>query len=242
MRLYLNITPNKAIVPFDCQPKLLGTLHKWLGAANIYHDAISIYSLSWLMGGRRKGRGLDFSNGAQMFISSPDGDFLHQLINGVLATPKINYGMEVSTVDMQSIPDFGRKAYFRLANPALVKLKREGQADKHLVEPGRLSAEVLTQVMRSKLKEAGLGHLNIHLRFDEEYPHPKTKLYWEPKRGGGRIGNRTLLCPVIAEGDPEAIAFAYDVGVGHSTGMGFGAVERGTKLHFDSKDLKMERV
>lgn len=38
------------------------------------------------------------------------------------------------------------------------------------------------------------------------------------------IGNRANMCPVIIDGRPETKAFAWEVGIGNSTGIGFGSI------------------
>ena len=38
------------------------------------------------------------------------------------------------------------------------------------------------------------------------------------------IKNKASICPVIVKGTSEQIAFAWNVGVGNSTGIGFGAL------------------
>ena len=39
------------------------------------------------------------------------------------------------------------------------------------------------------------------------------------------IKHRASLCPVVIEGDPVAISFAWNVGAGHLTGSCFGALK-----------------
>jgi CRISPR-associated endoribonuclease Cas6 len=82
----------------------------------------------------------------------------------------------------------------------------------------------MTKTMQTKLRAAGLEqHADaVSVRFDTSYAGAKTKLV--DIHG---IKNRTSVCPVIVEGSPEAVAFAWDVGVGHSTGAGFGALSVG---------------
>jgi len=60
---------------------------------------------------------------------------------------------------------------------------------------------------------------NVKVSFDKNYLNPKTKLV-----NIKNIKNRANFCPIIIEGDPEAIKFAWNVGVGHSTGSCFGAL------------------
>ncbi len=59
MRIYLQLSANREIVPFNYQQSLVGAFHKWLGE-NELHDDISLYSLSWLSKGVPKKGGLDF--------------------------------------------------------------------------------------------------------------------------------------------------------------------------------------
>lgn len=81
MRLHFQLTPNTRTVPFNYQHFLTGAFHKWLGN-KIFHDGISLYSLSWLHGGvtMREGRriegGLDIPRGARWFISAHDETLL----------------------------------------------------------------------------------------------------------------------------------------------------------------------
>jgi CRISPR/Cas system endoribonuclease Cas6 (RAMP superfamily) len=61
------------------------------------------------------------------------------------------------------------------------------------------------------------AHKNVRVRFDRGSPGARTKLI--DFKG---IKNRGSVCPVIVEGTPQAVQFAWTVGVGHSTGCGFG--------------------
>ena len=49
MRINLKTTPSQMCIPFNYQPKLVGTLHKWLGPNDI-HGKLAMHSFSWLMG------------------------------------------------------------------------------------------------------------------------------------------------------------------------------------------------
>ena len=57
------------------------------------------------------------------------------------------------------------------------------------------------------------------IRFDEKYLNPKTKLV---DIKGTKL--KTNICPVLIEGDEEALKFAWNVGVGELTGSGLGAL------------------
>jgi hypothetical protein len=59
----------------------------------------------------------------------------------------------------------------------------------------------------------------VRVYFLPDASAPKTKLV--SYRG---IGNKASFCPVVVEGTPEQVGFAWKVGVGNSTGIGFGAL------------------
>lgn len=219
MRLHLRTTANSKPVPFNYHQKLVGAFHKWLGENEI-HDNLSLYSLSWLRGGKMRNRALTFPEGAHWFISSPDTQLIKQVIDGLFTDPAIAYGMSVQGMTTEKTPDFGNEHNFKLAGPVLIKRQEEGKDHEthflyHQDEAGRL----MTETLKSKLLKSGLGDKAIEAAFDLTYKRSKTKMVHY--KG---IGNKANMCPVILKGDPEAISFAWDVGVGNSTGIGFGAL------------------
>ena len=59
MRIHLKIDSTNHTIPFDHQPLLVGTIHKWLGLNN-EHGEVSLYSFSRIEGGRAMKAGLKF--------------------------------------------------------------------------------------------------------------------------------------------------------------------------------------
>lgn len=98
MRLHFFLSPNTQPVPFSYQHYLTGTFHKWLGA-NELHDALSLYSLSWLYEGRERNRQLEFPRGAHWFISVHDESLVESLATSALREPEVCYGMTVRRVE-----------------------------------------------------------------------------------------------------------------------------------------------
>lgn len=232
MRIALQISPSKTNVPFSHLPVLVGTLHKWLGP-NEEHDDISLYSFSWLQGSRPAPSrdGLRFANGAVWHISAMDTDFLKRSISGIMAQPDIRWGMRVEQVTIAPAPAFadGATVRFRTLSPILIKrdeLRYPGQSDerhtKFYVFDDPQSDELLTETLRHKLRKAGLPDEGAYARFDRTYQGAKTKLV-----NYRQIENRGSLCPVLITGSSEQIAFAWTVGVGNSTGVGFGCLGEG---------------
>ncbi len=217
MRICLKTTSNKELVPFDYLPLLVGTFHKWLGENGMHND-LSLYSLSWLKGAKASNNGLSFSQGASFFISAYDDLVIKRIIAGIRSSPDTFCGMVVREVIIQETPSFLESMTFAVISPILVKTMKDGK-QKHLTFDDSESTEILTNVLKRKLLKAGLDDSNVKVSFDRTYIHRKTKLI--NYRG---VGNKANVCPVTVEGTPEQIAFAWNVGIGHSTGIGFGAL------------------
>lgn len=217
MRIWLKTTPSTEIVPFNYQSFLVGALHKWLGD-NDLHDEMSLYSLSWFDGGEKKGNGLYFPEGAGFFISCPDPTLHQRVVSGVFKDPEIRFGLRVVEITMVTQPVFSERERFVLQSPVLIK-RTVGKEMKFFFPQDPEADDLLTETLMHKLRKSGRENLSVRAAFDKEYSNVKTKLV--QYKG---IKNKATFCPVIVEGDPEAIAFAWDVGIGNSTGIGFGAV------------------
>ncbi len=222
MRLYFKLSPNLRPVPFDYQHALTGAFHKWLGHDNPLHDRMSLYSLSWLDGSRAVRGALEFPRGASWFISYHDDiDLTERLVNAALGDPEVCYGMSVTRVEQQATPRFGNRHAFKVGSPVLARSQQAEGRVKHLIFSDPEVDHVLTATLRHKMDTAELAaiHKEVSVRFDRTFRGAKTKLVRIKD-----IESRASVCPVIIEGTPEAVAFAWNVGVGHSTGSGFGCL------------------
>ena len=220
VRLHFFLSPNKQPVPFAYQHYLTGAFHKWLGA-NQLHDALSLYSLSWLYEGRARNQMIEFPHGAHWFISLHDESLAETLVNHALSDPEVCCGMRVARIEQQATPRFGTSYTFKVGSPVLARSKEiEGKVTHYLHSDPEADA-VLTATLRHKLDRAGFAapHNEATVNFDKTYRNPKTKLVRIKD-----IHNRASICPVHIEGTPEALAFAWNVGVGHGTGSGFGSL------------------
>jgi CRISPR-associated endoribonuclease Cas6 len=218
MRIYLHLTPNREIVPFNYQQNLVGAFHKWLGE-NELHDDISLYSLSWLGKGIPKNGGLNFPHGTTFFISSPLQDLHLKAVQGIFNGADIRWGMRVESVNMKITPDFGSKQVFLAQSPILIKRKTEGDQHYQYYFPSDAESNgFLTETLHRKLERAGLS-TDVSVAFDSTYKkdHIKKIKY----RG---LDIKAAMCPVVVEGNPKAVQFAWEVGIGNSTGIGFGAM------------------
>lgn len=219
MRIIISLSPNISIVPFDHIPYLTGAVHKWIGQNNAVHGSISHHSFSWLKGARKGNGGLYFPRGASFFISAHDEDLVKRIVSGAIDQPELFAGMRVLEIKLQNTPLFERgEEFFSVASPVLIK-KKELDRVKHCLFNDPEANEFLTQSMHKKMSLAGINPDGMCISFDPDYRSAHTKLV-----NYNGIMNRASVCPVIVKGTPEQIAFAWNVGIGNSTGIGFGAL------------------
>ncbi len=218
MRIHLITTGTKKTIPFNYQHILTGALHKWAGR-NIVHDEMSLYSFSWLQGGEPLKNGLAFHQGARYFISSSNDGFIKSIIGGIKADPEIAFNLKVQEIVIQEDPAFKNKEKFHAASPIFIRRHVDGK-DIHYSFREKESNKLLTETLKNKLKKAGINNAGVEVSFDDNYPNAKTKII-----SYNDIGNKVNICPVIIKGSPKQIAFAWNVGVGNSTGIGFGALK-----------------
>ncbi len=222
MRLHLYLEASQP-VSFDYLPTLKSAFHRWAGHDEALHDGLSLYSYAWLRGGRAGRGGVRFAEGAHWFISAPGEGLIHGLVSGVVRAPEIGLGLRVRDVRMQRPPDFAAgEQPFRVAGPVFIKHEPPGSgrpAD-HLLPGHALADELLTATLRHKLRQAGRDDAGAAVRFDPAFiATAKSKLFRYQQ-----VQCRGSICPVLVRGSAEQIQFAWEVGVGHSTGIGCGAL------------------
>lgn len=222
MRLNLTLTPSTEPVPYDHLHQLTGALHKWIGPNNDLHDGLSLYSFGWLKRSTGTKDGLLFPKGADWRVSFYQSEAAKACMDGMLTDPAVAYGMRVAEAKEQRAPSFSAPHMFKVDSPVLARQTREDGSRAHLTWDDPDADAALTRTLRTKLSAAGLDvdPSAVHVQFDRSYAHPKTKLVRIKQ-----TQHRASMCPVIIDGPPEAIQFAWLVGVGDLTGSGFGALQ-----------------
>lgn len=219
MRLYIKLSRNKEIIPFNYQHLLTGVVHKWIGKQNEEHGKPSLYSFSWIQNTSAAKDGIDLTRDSYFFISAYDELLIKKIVRGIMDSPETFCGISVYDVQIMSTPEFGEEERFILNSPILVR-KKNGERTKHITFMDKDFDELLTESLCNKLRIAGLESKGVKVSLDQSYAFPQTKLV-----DYNGIKNKTTLAPVIIKGEPKQIAFAWDVGLGSSTGIGFGALK-----------------
>lgn len=219
MRLHIKTSKNQTIIPFEYQQKLTGVLHKWLGENNQEHGEVSLYSFSWLKNTKVTGKGLNCPKGASFFISFYDTQRLKKVLSNIRTEPEIFCGMFVEDVVIEDTPDLTQQEQFSLGSPILIKRPMNGKITEFYYDNPE-SGKLLEETLRTKMKLAGIPDDDtLSIAFDLNYTKKKTKLVWYDN-----ISNKANMCPVIIKGSNLTKQFAWNVGLGNSTGVGFGSI------------------
>lgn len=219
MRLYIKLSRNNKNIPFNYQHLLTGTIHKWIGENNAEHGKKSLYSFSWLQNTDSSKSGINLTSNSYFFISAYDEQLIKRITKGILDDPTTFCGSQVVDIQIKEVPEFSNAERFMMNSPILIR-RRDGDKVKHITFKDKNFNDLLTENLKGKLSDVGLNSNGVTVELDPSYAFPKTKLV--DYKG---IENKTTLAPVIIRGTPEQIAFAWTVGLGNSTGIGFGAVK-----------------
>lgn len=219
MRLHLKTTPNIKPIPFNYQQKLTGTLHKWLGENNMEHGEISLYSFSWLRDTQILKDGLDCPQGASFFLSFHDTQRMKDVLAKIRTAPELFCGMVVNDVIIEDAPDLSSQDRFYLGSPVLIKRRKEDKIIEYYYDNSECG-KLMEETLRNKMQFAGVPNDDsLHIEFDLSYERKKTKLVWYDG-----ISNKANMCPVIIQGSNSTKQFAWNVGLGNCTGIGFGSI------------------
>lgn len=218
MRIHLKIEPASGIIPFEHQRLLTGTIHKWLGK-NEEHGKPSLYSFSRLSNGKKENNGLSLKNGSTFFISAYDDGVIKKIIKGIQQDPTMFFGLTVSEIIIQENPDLNLRSIFYTASPIFIKWRTENKTE-HIIYTDKRADEILTNSLKYKLNKAGIVDDTLAIHFQQNDVKAGTK-----KITYNGIDNKANWCSVKITGKPETKLFAWNVGLGSSTGIGFGAIK-----------------
>lgn len=219
MRIYLKLSKNTEVIPFNYQQLLTGVIHKWIGRDNEIHGKSSYFNFSWLQNTTAVKGGLNLKQDAYFFISAYDVDFIKRITKGILEDPNMFNGVRVYDVQLMEVPLFETGQSFIMASPVLLK-NIENSQTKYITYLDNDFEELLTERFKGKLEKAGISSAGFSVKLDPESTYRSTKMIKYK-----HINNKTTLAPVVIEGNQEQISYAWCVGLGQSTGIGFGALK-----------------
>jgi CRISPR-associated endoribonuclease Cas6 len=200
---------------------VISFIHKVLGKNNKWHNGFSDYSVSTLLGGTAKDGGMSFADGAYVYVSSTNEDFINTLTANLVKKQDELYlrDMKVTNFSFPMSTVHSDYDLIRTNSPLLLKVKD----DRIVTYQDEDFIDLLTSQSRKKL-----SHLNC---FSE---NEIDSLKIEPFHFEGasvRYAKRknfslpTSMVKLIVKGKATCRKALYEMGLGNSTGYCFGAVE-----------------
>ena len=125
MRLHIKTSKSNQEIGFNYQPLLTGCIHKWLGANNLEHGKMSLYSFSWLQNIDTSKKGIKIKNGSYFTLNFYDIQLVKTVVKNILEKPEMFAGSRVLDIRIEFTPQFSGKEHFFLASPVLVKRYNE---------------------------------------------------------------------------------------------------------------------
>ena len=217
-RIRINLTQPTADVPVNNQHYLNGFIHESFGENNLFHDKFSDYNISSLQGGKlnKDKKTLNFSSENPHFFISGNEDFLMFAVNAFIFSKSSMFGMEFESVG--SFDDFKVNKYFDnviTISPIIVKNDKK---QKITVENGDF-LHYLTLNCQQKLAHANI--IDPSFKLEIINPHKsKSKCIWV-----GKIFNPCSNVRLRVYGKKKTRETLYNMGLGGSTGSGFGSVK-----------------
>jgi len=206
-----------------------------------YHDEYSTYNHSGIIGGTLKNdfRKIEFLSGlAEVKISSLNEDFMSDLLIGISKNPILEAGSFYwDIVDIIATSPFEcstNEMRFFTVSPIVLKGKEllpNGKPKQYLFsDDPKITSEMMTHTLKSRIKKLNLpiNTNNLTVEFDTSYKNAKPRFFAYEKTVNNEVKRVPIFasnCPVIIKGDSKAIEAAYYLGIGHSTGAGFGCIE-----------------
>jgi CRISPR-associated endoribonuclease Cas6 len=133
--------------------------------------------------------------------------------------------MRAVEIIIQENPDFSEKTHFLLGSPVFIQRNIGGGKKKFYFLEDAETPDLMVETLRTKMKIAGVPEdETLRISFDQHYHRKGTKKV-DYKHSDQIIQIRANWCPLIIEGKAETKAFAWNVGIGNSTGIGFGSIK-----------------
>lgn len=227
MRVKIVLTTNKETIPFEYKEAIVHMFHNAIGYNNKIHNGLSLYCLSNLMETTisPNKNGIDCKSKlnpnhqeSYFYVSAYDNSIIFALINHFEQYPTFFCGMNVSEIHIINFPSYlndDNPQRFSLGSPVLVKKEDNGTI--FFKERSEELNNKITYTMNKKMALVGKNDSNFKMYFDSDYKNFKLRqvVYKTTKL-------ICIECPVIIEGNIDTKQFVWDVGVGNSTGLGFG--------------------
>jgi CRISPR-associated endoribonuclease Cas6 len=221
MRIKLLLSPSSENLPINNQHIVNSFIHRALGRKNDYHDKKSDYSVSSLQGGKwiEGTQNISFKNGGYITISSLDKEFFDKILIGAYTTPFHN---DISVVGMDFVDEqfYNGWNHFATLSPFLIKKYNSKQDYSFLTLDNPNFQKEVKDYLINKLSKI---NPNLDLS-DFEVSIPNKPNHKIKKVLVKNVVNKANQCQVSIHCNKKVAELLYNIGIGQSTGSGFGSI------------------
>lgn len=229
MRLKINFSKNTSEISINNQALLNSYVHKCLGANNIYHDVKSNYNISQLQGGKlnEDKQTLTFANGGYIIISSIDVVFINKILVGIISNPNFIGGMSFAGVDHIDENFSNEWNYFATLSPFIIKEYTDKSTYSFLtLKDSNFEAKVKSYLIKKLSKiDSSLDLKDFDIKIPTSDSHKIKKVL---VKNVINVGNQ---CHISIFTNKKVAELLYNIGIGQSTGSGFGTIYKTENRH-----------
>ena len=229
MRIKINFTPSTSNFTVDNQHIINSYIHKCLGVNNKYHDTKSDYNISHLYGGKFNmlDRTLTFSGGGYIIVSSLDNEFVSKIILGVLSNQELTNGMKFAGIDHIDEKMINGWNHFATLSPFIVKRYSDKNTYTFLTLNDDDFEKELKSYLINKISKINpkLDLNNFDVRIPRHDSHKVKKVMVK------NVMNLANQCHISINCNYKVAELLYNIGIGQSTGSGFGTIYRTENKH-----------
>jgi len=223
----------KGLIPFNYNLALAGAIYGPIKRINVdlassIHQStdFKFFTFSLLQIPKRKTseKGIYVEEGAHFFVSSPNSEFIHCFVEGILDYPELRIGkvhFEVDTVEVLKAPELNGRAVFSTLSPIIVRTAEEENGNlkiKDLYPTNPLFYENLrNNLIKKYIKLYGEEKENIS--FEKPFSTKPMRIMIKD------TFHRASLMKFVTQGDTELLRLGYETGFGEKNSMGFGMVK-----------------
>ena len=217
MRLKLKFSESKIPFTYPTQNAVNSCIHRILGENNKYHNSFSNYCVSSLFGGVIVDNKMTYPNGAHFYVSSLDEELIEKIMFSVINGNVEMCDMKLIGIDIENFNLHNDYDIIRTISPILLK-----DNENIITYQDSDFIKVLTEKSKSKLLKNGFSENDVKTLKIEPFHFENARLKFPKVKN---VVNKSSQVMLLVRGKKEMRLALYKMGLGKSTGCGFGAIE-----------------
>lgn len=245
MRIIIKFTKNLEPVSYINQHLVNSYIYGKCLKNDKYHNEKSNYCISGLYGGEKNNDMLNFPNGAMIVVTSQDGEFINKIILGAMNNKEFAHGMNFHTIDYIDEKFDNICNHFATLSPFIFKeytddgykfvvfndekfLNNANENTKNklnILDINSFSAYITERIKNKLIKinsDLDLSNFKIVARHHDKHKIKKILIRHDNVKND--VSNYANQLQLDIYCDKNIAEIIYNLGIGQSTGCGFGTI------------------